>query len=362
MTTEWPPPPDAGSGRLLNKVDTMEMPHAKQFAACLEALASSSEVHAWTPCIGSINGVAYEFHNHGVPNGDYQPSTIPVATPDDYLNSPAEVRYVSTVIEHLGTSPEHFMAFAQVLSGQDLSMSGAGYAADAYSTPIDWAYYNLAFSEGLAQGSASKEVKEALADYAALNSAQQAVLQADWDSTAQNAAAAKFNHLMNFLLHLRGKMHAEFGATLVAYVALVKAARKQLDGLMAQADAAMRRLEAAEGDLVTTLATLLTLAGFMPGLPYAISFGIAAASGVVSKIESKAEEKKASEEIKIPDNRSHSCVDILRWYLEQARATCEDLADGISNLSKRLPALLDEVENAVPQGVLIPDELRRLPN
>lgn len=338
MVNEWPPPADESS-RLLAEVDTGEMPHAAGFAACLEALANSSNVYEWIPCIGTLGEVKYEFHNRGVPGHDYSASSILVATPDTYLNAMLEPQYVSSVIEYLGTTPEHFMAFAEVLSGQ----------------------HNLAFDKGADTGSASQDVKEALADFAELNSAIQVLSEAVWEGPGQVAALNKFTQLMNFLIHVRGPMHAEFGATLVAYAALVKSARKQLDGIMGQADAAIRNLDASPMDLIKTLGVLLTLAGFIPAMPYALSFGIAAASIVVSKLESAAKSREAPEEIAIPAEQSSSCVDILRWYLKQARATCETLSDGIGKLSKRLPELLDEVVNSVPEDVHLPEQLRALP-
>ncbi|WP_414945426.1 hypothetical protein [Amycolatopsis sp. cmx-11-32] len=361
MVNEWPPPADESS-RLLAEVDTGEMPHAAGFAACLEALANSSNVYAWIPCIGTLYEVKYEFHNRGVPGHDYGASSIPVATPDEYLNAMTKPQYVSSVIEHLGTTPEHFMAFAEVLSGQHVLMSDSGYAGpDAYSPPIDWAFYNLAFDKGADTGSASQDVKEALADFAELNSAIQVLTEAVWEGPGQVAALNKFTQLMNFLIHVRGPMHAEFGATLVAYAALVKSARKQLDGIMGQADAAIRNLDASPIDLIKTLGVLLTLAGFIPAMPYALSFGIAVASMVASKLESVAKSRQDPEEITIPTEQSSSCVDILHWYLKQARATCEALSDGIGKLSKRLPELLDEVVNSVPEDVHLPEQLRELP-
>jgi hypothetical protein len=363
MATDWPPPPDAKASRLLAEVDITEMPHAAQFSACLEALASSTDVYAWIPCIGNVNGRIQEVHNHGVANVDYGSSSIPVATPEDYQNAATKPEYVSTVLEHLGASPEHCMAFAEVLSGQDVHMGGAvSEKQEGYVTPIDWAYYNLAFFKGGDSDSASGEVEESLADYTELQSASNAVSHAEWSGSAKDAAVAKFDELENFLLHIRGPMYAEFGATLVAYAALVEAARKQLDGIMAQAVTAMSRLEASGGgDLGTTLAVLLTLAGFLPGLPFAISFGVAAASAVVSQIESQAKAKATPEKITIPGDRSHSCVDILRWYLDEARATCEGLADGVTKLTTRMVELLDEVVHTVPADAPVPEVLKALP-
>jgi hypothetical protein len=122
----------------------------------------------------------------------------------------------------------------------------------------------------------------------------------------------------------------------------------------------MRGLDAVDGDFVKTISALLTIAGFLPGLPFAISFGVAAASAVVSQIEDQAKKKKAPVEITIPDDRSHSCVDILDWYLDEARTTCEDLADGVTKLTKRLGELIDEVMT-VPPGVELPEVLSKLP-
>lgn len=363
MTTEWPPPPDAKSSRLLAEVDSTEMPHAAPFSACLEALASSTEVFAWIPCIGNVNGRPHEVHPHGVANREYGPSSIPVATPEDYQNAAMKPEFISTVLEHVGASAEHFMAFAEVLSGQDLNMGGAAPSEEqeGYVTPIDWAYYNLAFHKGGTSGSASGEVKESLADFAELRSASSAVSHTIWSGTGKDAAVRKFDELENFLLHIRAPMHAEFGATLVAYAALVKAARKQLDGIMAQAVAAMRRLEASGGgDIVATVALLLTLVGFLPGLPYALSFGVAAASAVVSEIESRAKAEDAPD-ITIPGDRRNSCVDILRWYLDEARATCEGLSDGVTKLTKRLGELLDQVMHEVPGDEPVPAALNGLP-
>lgn len=366
MANEWPPPPDAESRTLLAEVDTNKMPDAKHFSACLEALANVPDAYAWNPYIGRIDGALYEVHNNGVPNADYSGAEIPVATPLTWQNSPNAPEVVSTVFEVLGSPPEHFMSFAEVLSGQDVAMTGSA-GPDAYAPPIDWAYYNLAFAQGLKTGSAGEDMKVAVADFAALNSALQAVLNTEgWAGTGQVEAAAKLTALMNFLLYIRGPVYAELAAGLTAYAALVKAAREQLDGLMAQADTALLGLDAAEGNLVGTLAVLLTLAGFLPGLPYAISFGVSAASAVVSKIEdaakAKAKEEKRPDKILIPTERSHSCVDILRWYAEQARATCQGLAEGIDSLSKRLSALIKQALDSVPDEADIPEQLRTLPS
>ncbi|GHF94893.1 MULTISPECIES: hypothetical protein [Amycolatopsis] len=363
MTLEWPPPPDAKAGRLLAEVDVTELPHAAPFSACLEALAASTEVYAWVPCIANVNGRVQELHNHGVPHRDYKPSSIPVATPDAYQNAAAKPEFLHTVLQHLGTTPEHCLAFAEVLCGQDLNMGGTVTEdQEGYVTPIDWAYYNLAFFKQGDDGSASGDVKESLADLGQITSAQTAVTHADWSGPAKDAAVRKFAELVNFVIYVRGPMYAEFGATLIAYAALVKAARNQLDGIMAQTVAAMRRLEASNsGDVVKALAVLLTLAGFLPALPYSISFGIAAASAVVSAIDSKAKEKAPPAEIAIPADRAQSCVDILRWYLDEARATCEALADGVTKLTKRRVELLDEVLRTVPEANPVPDVLKALP-
>jgi len=363
MTLEWPPAPDAKAGRLLAEVDVTELPNAAPFSACLEALANSTDVYAWIPCIANVNGAVKELHNHGVPNRDYRPSSIPVATELDYQNAATKPELLHTVLEHLGTTPEHFMAFAEVLCGQDLNMGGTVTEhAEGYVTPVDWAYYNLAFFKKGDEGAASDDVKDSLADVGKINSAATAVSHADWSGTAKDKAVAKFTELVNFVIYVRAPMYAEFGATLVAYAALVKAARKQLDGIMAQTVTAMRRLEASpSGDLIKIVATVLTLAGFLPALPYSISFGIAAASAVVSALEAKATEKAKPAEIMIPADRSHSCVDILRWYLDEARATCEGLADGVTKLTKRLGELLDEVMSTVPAANPVPEVLRALP-
>lgn len=362
MTTAWPPPPDAKSSRLLAQVDTTELPHAAAFSACLEALAARADVHAWIPCIADVSGGVKELHNHGVENHDYGPSSIEVATPSDYQNAATKPEYVSTVLEHLGASPEHFMAFAEVLSGQEVNTGGpAGEHQEGYTTPVDWAYYNLAFFKKGDSETASGDVEESLADYSELNSAASAVAHADWSGTAKDKAVAKFAELQSYLIHIRGPMYAEFGATLVAYAALVKAARKQLDGIMEQTVTAMRRLEAAGGgDLTGVAAVLLTLAGFLPGLPFALSFGISAASAVVSEIESRAKAEDAPD-ITIPGDRRNSCVDILRWYLDEARATCEGLSDGVTKLTKRMTELVDEVMRGVPGDDPVPAGLSVLP-
>ncbi|MBN6041208.1 hypothetical protein [Amycolatopsis sp. 195334CR] len=365
MSDEWPLAPGTKpSFGLLADVDTSEMPHAEQFAASLEALANrTTEVYSSVPGIVNIEGEQHELHIHGElgvqPTGS---SSISVAY-HAHLEMALDVEYVGSVIDHLGTTPEHFMAFAQVLSGQHIAMSDTGYLgpdSEGYAPPIDFSYYHLAFFKVSDGGTPSGDVKEALADHAALNRAQQAIVMSDWDSTAKEAAMEKFVGLMNFLIYLRGPMYAELGATLVTYATLVKAARKQLDGLMAQADAAMRRLDAHDPEPGKVLGTLLTLAGFIPGLPYAIAFGIGVASAVVSAIESKAK-VESSEKITIPADRSASCVDILSWFLEKARDTCEELAVGIQNLTKRLPELLDEVAAEIPKEAYIQPELRTLP-
>jgi hypothetical protein len=364
MAPNWPPSAEAKSSGLLTEVDVGEMPHAAPFSACLEALASSTNVYAWIPCIGNVNGRAHEVHNHGVPDADHSPSSIPVATPDDYLNSAVPPEYLSTVLEHLGASPGHFMAFAEVLSGQHLGMDAkVTEFQEGYVTPIDWAYYNLAFLKEGDEGSAADDVRTSLADVVQIQAAASAVALAKWEGLGRQAAYAKFTMLANFVVCLKIPMYAEFGATLVAYATSVKAARTQLDGIMEQAVAAMRGLEASESaDLRGTLALLLTVAGFLPGLPYAIAFGSALASAVVTKIE---DEAKAAEvkpaKIVIPADRAHSCVDILRWYLDEARATCEGLVDGLAKLTKRLGELLDEVVSSVPQANPIPEQLRELP-
>lgn len=101
------------------------------------------------------------------------------------------------------------------------------------------------------------------------------------------------------------------------------------------------------------------LAGFVPGLPYAIAFGIGMASAVVSALESDA--KGDQEKITVPAGRRDSCVDVLRWYLDEARATCEHLAAGAKDLSERLPGLFDEVKKAaVAKDAHIPGELNAL--
>jgi hypothetical protein len=363
MTTEWPPPAGAESQKLLVEVDVNDMPNAKPFSAHLEALANASVATGWTPCIGTIGGEEErEFHGLGVPNKNYEPSSIRVATPNDWQNSPSKPEFTRTVLEHLGATPEHFMAFAQVLSGQDLGMGGAvSEDGEGYVTPIGWAYYNLAFAKDVKSGSAADDVKESLADYAELNSASQTIKNTTWEGSGKEAAMGKFILLMNYLIYIRGPMYAEFGATLVAYATLVKAARKQLDGIMAKAYTAMRGLDAADGDFVKAMALLLTIAGFLPGLPYALSFGVAAASAVVSKIEDQAKKKEAPVEITVPDNRSHSCVDILDWYLDEARTTCEDLADGVTKLTKRMDELINEVMTTVPSDVELPEVLSKLP-
>jgi hypothetical protein len=347
---------------LLAGVDATEMPHAKHFAACLEVLAKRSGFDSPIPFVGYVGQEIYEVHRNGHSEDRGLPSTLPLATWESYSElSEDQCRYVSTVIEHLGAPPEHFMAFGQVLSGQDVNLGEEGFVGpDNINTPIDWAYYNLAFDQYLDTGSAGGNVEAALADYSALNSAQEKVLEADWDSDAKTALATKLNHLMNFLLHFRGPLYAEFGATLVAYGALVKSARKRLDGIMAQADAAMCRLDSdVEIDPAKALSTLLVLAGFIPALPYAITFGIGVAAVVVSALEKESGAKATPEEVTIPGNRSHSCVDILRWYLDEARATCEQLADGTKSLSERLPALIGDVK-AAAKDVHIPGELGAL--
>lgn len=362
MTTEWPPPAGAESQKLLVKVNAEDMPNAKPFSACLEALANASVVTAWTPSIGTLYGEEREFHGLGVPGKSYEPSSIRVATPADWQNAAEKPEFARTVLEHLGASPEHFMAFAQVLSGQDIAMGAAvSEGGEGYAPPIDWAYYNLAFDKSVQSDSPSGDVKAALADHAQLTRAVLAISNTTWEGSGQIAAVRKFAELMNFLIYIRGPMYAEFGATLVAYATLVKAARKQLDGIMAQAHTAMHGLDAAEGDFIKTMAALLTIAGFLPGLPFALSFGLAAASAVVSKIEGDAGKKKDPVEITIPGNRSHSCVDILDWYLDEARATCETLADGITKLTKRLGELINEVMTTVPPTGTVPEVLSRLP-
>ncbi|MFJ1766771.1 hypothetical protein ACIOD2_41030 [Amycolatopsis sp. NPDC088138] len=363
MTTEWPPPAAAESPALLVRVDVNDMPNAKPFSAYLEALDTVSVVTGWTPCVGTLNGVEREFHGLGVPGKVYEPASIRVATPDQWQNASEKPEFVRTVLQHLGAGPEHFMAFAQVLSGQDIAMGGTvTEEGEGYVTPIDWAYYNLAFAMNVKTESPSGNVTDALADFAELNSAAEVINATKWEGSGKDKALGKFILLMNYLIHIRAPMHAEFGATLVAYAALIKAAREQLDGIMAQAHTAMRRLDAAEGDLVKTLAALLTMAGFLPGLPYAISFGIQAASMVVSEIEKQAEKKETPVKITIPDNRCHTCVDILRWYLDEARTTCEVLADGVAKLTKRLHELLDEVITTATQKAEFPEGLNALPN
>jgi hypothetical protein len=338
---DWPPPPDAKSDRLLEDVDTDAMPNAKHFSACLEALADVPDNHyVWNPYIGKLHGTLCEMHNKGIPNHDYSASTIPVKTMADYQNTGTEPEYVSTVFDHLDRTPAHFMSFAQVLSGQKIDMAGSG--DPNASSPVDWAYFQLAFGEHKDAGSAGKGMKSAVEDFSTLNDAGLAVSNpANWEGGAQEAAAYKFEQLMNFLLHVRGPIYAELSATLAAYVALVKGARQQLDDLMAQADAALLAVDATDLSPISSLAQLLTLAGFIPGLSYGIAFGIQAASMVVSKIESEAEKKAGSpKKITIPADHSQSCVDVLRWFALEARATCEDLGRAIDDLVERLHDLI----------------------
>lgn len=359
MTNNWPLPSPLEDGHgLLRDVDTNAFPHAKQFAACLEELVNkTSDNFSYTPYIAEINGELYEMHTNGnLPHG---PSSIHVGTYDHLEMKP---EYIGTVTGHLATIPEHFMAFAQVLSGQHVATSDSGYSSEGYVPPIDYAYHHLAFDKGLLDGSPSGNVKECLADYGELNGAMQAVVESTWGGDAKQLALQNLIYLQNFLIYIRGPLRAELGATLVAYAALIESARKQLDGIMAEAVAAMRRLEQGQDvDPVKAVGLLLALAGFVPGLPYAITFGLGVASLAVGAIESEAKKKHDPKDIAVPDDRSHSCVDILRWYLDEARDTCEELSVGIENLTKRLPALLDEVMRTVPADKHIQEELKQLP-
>ncbi|UJW29165.1 hypothetical protein L3Q67_28500 [Saccharothrix sp. AJ9571] len=361
MENDWPTPrPLEDWHGLLAGVDTEQMPHARQFAACLQKLAESSDdTYSWTPYIASIGPDIYEMHANGHPGGSAD-SSIPVG---NYHHLDFGPEYICTVIQYLGTTPEHFMAFAQVLSGQHVATSDTGPAGpDAYVTPIDWAYQHLAFDKGMETGSPSGQVRESVADFGELNGAMQAVIQSGWDSDAKEAALDNLISLMNFLIYIRGPLHAELGATVVAYAALIESARKQLNELMAHTVAALRRLEQGQdADPVKVAGTLLALAGFIPGLPYAITFGIGLASMAISTIESQAKAKETPQDFAIPGARSHSCVDILNWYLEKARDTCEQLSGGIGELTKRLPALLGEVMSTVPADKHVHGELRQLP-